>query len=81
MWNGRALAAALPHLKIAYAHLDGREKQIVLIQKHENACYDFSAYGANHEGLLRHVINHVSADRILFGIIQLILQYLSLRRL
>jgi len=62
-----ALATALPHLKIVYAHLSGKEEQLALMMKHDNVCFDYSAHGADHEGMLRYAIDRVGADRILFG--------------
>ncbi len=62
-----ALAAALPHLKIVYAHLSGREEQMALMMRHDNVCFDYCAHGADHEGMLRYAIDRVGADRILYG--------------
>ncbi len=62
-----ALAAALPRLKIVYAHLNGRDEQLALMMKHDNVCFDYSGHGADCEGMLRYVIDRVGADRVLYG--------------
>jgi len=62
-----ALATALPHLNIVYAHLSGKEEQLALMMKHDNVYYDFCAHGGDREGMLRYSIDRVGVDRILFG--------------
>ncbi|MBR5869782.1 MAG: amidohydrolase [Clostridia bacterium] len=65
-----ALAAALPHLKLVYAHLSGYgqyEHHLDLMQKYENVYFDYSAHGSDFDGLLRKTIDRVGRDRILFG--------------
>ena len=64
------LAAALPHLKLVYAHLSGYgqyEEHIALMKKYDNVYFDYSAHGSDHDGLLRKTIDLVGRDRILFG--------------
>lgn len=65
-----ALAAALPHLRLVYAHLDGYgqyDSHLALLQKYDNVCFDYSAHGSDFDGILRKTIDRVGCDRILFG--------------
>lgn len=62
-----ALATFLPHLQIVYAHLTGTDEELELMRKHDNVFYDYSAHGKDFEGMLRHSIDRVGKDRILYG--------------
>ena len=65
-----ALAAALPHLRLVYAHLGGYgqyDSHLALLQKYDNVCFDYSAHGSDFDGILRKTIDRVGCDRILFG--------------
>lgn len=65
-----ALAAALPNLKLVYAHLGGYgqyDSHLALMKKHDNVYFDYSAHGSDFDGILRKTINEVGCDRILFG--------------
>lgn len=65
-----ALAEAIPGLNIVWAHFSGYglyEAHLELMRKYENICFDISAHGTDYEGTLRHTIDCVGKDRILFG--------------
>ena len=65
-----SLAAALPHLRLVYAHLGGYgqyDSHLALLQKYDNVCFDYSAHGSDFDGILRKTIDRVGCDRILFG--------------
>ncbi|MBQ7982910.1 MAG: amidohydrolase [Clostridia bacterium] len=66
----KALAAALPHLKLVFAHLGGYgqyEHHLALMRKYENVYFDYSAHGSDFDGILRKTINLVGREKILFG--------------
>ena len=65
-----ALAAALPHLKLVYAHLGGYgqyDAQVAMMCRYDNVCFDYSAHGSDFDGILRKTMDRVGCDRILFG--------------
>lgn len=65
-----ALAAALPHLRLVYAHLGGYgqyDSHLELLRKYDNVCFDYSAHGSDFDGILRKTVDSVGCDRILFG--------------
>lgn len=64
------LFAALPHMPIVIAHLDGYglyEFEIEMMRKYENVYTDISAHGAEREGMLEDAVRRVGAERILYG--------------
>jgi len=65
-----ALSAALPKLKLVWAHLSGYggfADHLKILKKYDHVCFDISAYGTVHDGTLRHTIDQVGYERILFG--------------
>lgn len=62
-----ALAKALPHLQIVYAHLNGCDEQLDLMKRFDHVAFDFSAHSSDYEGMLRHTIDCVGSDRLLYG--------------
>ncbi|MBE7062490.1 MAG: amidohydrolase [Ruminococcaceae bacterium] len=65
-----ALAEALPHMPIVNAHPNeyaALEAHIRRMKKYENVHLDLSGTGLFRWGLLRHLINEVGKDRIVFG--------------
>ncbi len=65
-----ALCEAIPHMPIVYAHPGEQERVEMHIERmrtHENVYLDLSGTGLFRYGMLRHLINKVGKDRILFG--------------
>lgn len=64
------MAAAHPGIPFVAAHPGDHDRvpeHIALMKKHENCYLDLSGTGLFRFGLLKHLINEVGADRILFG--------------
>ena len=65
-----ALAETLPHMPIVNAHPNeyaAFKAHIARMKKYENVFLDLSGTGLFRFGMLRHLINEVGRDRILFG--------------
>lgn len=65
-----ALSAAVPRLKLVWAHLSGYggfDDHIEMLKRHENVYFDISAHGTDTVGTLRRTIDAVGCDRLLFG--------------
>ena len=63
-------ASLYPHLSIIVAHpRDGADYQenLARMRRHENVCLDLSGTGLFRYGMLRHGLDQVGKDRILFG--------------
>lgn len=63
-------ATLYPHLSIIVAHpRDGADYQenLARMRRHENVCLDLSGTGLFRYGMLRHGLDQVGKDRILFG--------------
>ena len=64
------LSAAMPNLKLVWAHLSaygGIEDHIEMLRRHENVWFDISAHGTDTVGTIRKTIDCVGYDRLLFG--------------
>ncbi|MBQ8509453.1 MAG: amidohydrolase [Clostridia bacterium] len=65
-----ALSAAVPGLKLVWAHLScsgGLTDHLEILRRYENVCFDISAHGTDRAGTLRQAIDRVGCDRLLFG--------------
>ena len=63
-------SAAVPGLKIVWAHLksyDMYEEQLEMMRRHENVFFDISAFTTDKDGAIRHSIDMVGSERLLFG--------------
>lgn len=69
-WNLDDLIAAHPEVTFVAAHPGEREsveKHIYRMKKYDNVCLDLSGTGIFRNGCIRHLVDQVGAERILFG--------------
>lgn len=69
-WQLDECIARFPDLPFVAAHPGERagvENHIARMRKYDNAYLDISGTGILRLGMLEHLVNHVGADRILFG--------------